>query len=688
MIIRLSLVALCALASCGQVIESNVPVAPPGWAALERKLMGEMSEAAIRFAERYTRSGGTLIWKTSGGASADDPPESFYNFPLLYALGGDERLRELSFRLWNGTTRQLEYDFHSVHREFATATDWFHHGEGLMYFYFLGLADPTDHETVARARRFAGLYMNEDPAAPNYDPKLKLIRSPHNGSLGPRFADPKKAAPWSYADWMRTYGLPVEGLPGIEKVEDVKDREKAARMGVAMAERMRGDVAVNLAATSLGVNAYLYTGEQKYVDWVKEYAAAWLERTRANGGLTPDNIGLSGKIGEYNDGKWWSGNYGWQWPHGYYSVGQGVQIGAANAMLLSGGDTSWLELPRSNLDKLLAAGKKFNGTFLVPFKRKDRGWTDFQPIDKFFLAAVWFLSQDPADWDRIERYRKSMSVDWHVATRSPYPSGGKASLPEPREDCQNCDTEGLADWNIVTDLRNKEDRGHEGPWLRFLAGANPDYPEKILAMSYGQATWRMYKILHNVLQVSYAPHGVETIDPKLLDMTKVYEHHWQTVNPVTCEALVQLMLGAPQPLYNGGMLHATLRYFDPERQRPGLPPDVAALVTKVEAGRAVVQLINMSMFEARRVIVQGGMFGEHQFTAVKYQRRTDQDPTQPNNEARPAPALADETATVNGKFFEVRLPAGTGLTLEMGMKRFANRPSYAFPWHGDRIPIR
>jgi len=32
---------------------------------------------------------------------------------------------------------------------------------------------------------------------------------------------------------------------------------------------------------------------------------------------------------------------------------------------------------------------------------------------------------------------------------------------------------------------------------------------------------------------------------------------------------VQLVLGGPQIMYNGGLLHATLRYFDPARQRPG-----------------------------------------------------------------------------------------------------------------------
>ena len=35
-------------------------------------------------------------------------------------------------------------------------------------------------------RRFAGFYMNEDPEAPNYDSKLKLIPSLFNGSRGPK----------------------------------------------------------------------------------------------------------------------------------------------------------------------------------------------------------------------------------------------------------------------------------------------------------------------------------------------------------------------------------------------------------------------------------------------------------------------------------------------------------------------
>ena len=63
--------------------------------------------------------------------------------------------------------------------------DQFHQAESDIYFYLLCTADPNRPEHLERARRFAGLYMNEDPEALNYDPRHKIIRSPHNGSDGP-----------------------------------------------------------------------------------------------------------------------------------------------------------------------------------------------------------------------------------------------------------------------------------------------------------------------------------------------------------------------------------------------------------------------------------------------------------------------------------------------------------------------
>jgi hypothetical protein len=656
---------------------------------MERQLLDTMSEAALRYADRYTRSGGTLIWKTTGGASPDDLPEAFYNFPLLYALGGDERLKDLSFHLWSATARQLTYDFPVFHREFPKHADWMHLGEGLLFFYFLPLADPTDHETVARAKRFAGLYMDEEPEAPNYDPEHKIIRSPHTGSLGPRYGSLDDARPYGWSKGMSVYGLPLQDIEGLDNIEDLKVEENAIKMGRAMAERMRrGDTPPNLAATSLAANAYLFTGEQKYAEWIKEYTGAWLERTRANNGISPDNVGLSGKVGEYHDGKWWGGNYGWQWPHGFLTLGMPFLISSSNAMLVTQGDADYLELVRSNVDQLIANGKNYNGSFLVPYKYGDRGWFSFRPLARTYPVSLWYLSMQDADWQRIEKLRQASTVDWHIATKSTYPSNGYATLPEPMGDCEGCDIGGLHDWNRVADIRSKTDSGHDGPWVRFLAGANPDYPQRILRQAYGQVNYRMKMIREDVLLLEYDPRGTEEIDPPRVDLKNVHEHHWMTVNPVTTEALIQLTLGAPQIQYNGGLLHARVRYFDADARRPGLPPDVAALVTRVSADRTGLELVNLSPFDTRRVIIQGGMFGEHRFDRVTFRKRTDKDPIQPDFFARGEPELTAETVDVNRKFFQIELPPGTGQTLEIETKRFANKPTYAFPWHGDKIPIR
>ena len=42
---------------------------------------------------------------------------------------------------------------------------------------------------------------------------------------------------------------------------------------------------------------------------------------------------------------------------------------------------------------------------------------------------------------------------------------------------------------------------------------------------------------------------------------------------------------------------------------------------------------------------------------------------------------------VDAKFFAVELPPSRTIRLEIGLRRFANSPSYAFPWHGDKIPV-
>lgn len=162
---------------------------------------------------------------------------------------------------------------------------------------------------------------------------------------------------YGWYPYMAPYGLPYEDVDGITYYDDLRDPELARRMGEIMQERMgKGDAATNLIVTSLIANAYLLTGDDKYRQWITEYIGAWIERSRQNGGLLPDNVGLSGQVGEYINGKWYGGLYGWSWPHGYYNVCMAALVGGGNAFLLDG-DRAYLDLPRSQIDAIHALGE-------------------------------------------------------------------------------------------------------------------------------------------------------------------------------------------------------------------------------------------------------------------------------------------------------------------------------------------
>ena len=78
----------------------------------------------------------------------------------------------------------------------------------------------------------------------------------------------------------------------------------------------------------------------------------------------------------------------------------------------------------------------------------------------------------------------------------------------------------------------------------------------------------------------------------------------------------------------------------------------------------------MNVHTCRDVLVQAGSFGEHQFGKVEV-------------------IGSEETpAQVDGKTFQVCLLPGTEIDLRLSMRLFCNKPTYAFPWHGDRIPFR
>src|SRR5690349_15099426 len=127
------------------IIRASVPsVKTPAWAVWQRKLIKTMSQSVYPFLAKYTREDGTLIWRVHHDDSyptrdgADDFYESFYNWALLYLLGGGDHLLELAHREWDAVTQQLT-ELGLVHKEYERGYDQFHQGESYIYFYFLCL---------------------------------------------------------------------------------------------------------------------------------------------------------------------------------------------------------------------------------------------------------------------------------------------------------------------------------------------------------------------------------------------------------------------------------------------------------------------------------------------------------------------------------------------------------------------
>jgi hypothetical protein len=107
-----------------------------------------------------------------------------------------------------------------------------------------------------------------------------------------------------------------------------------------------------------------------------------------------------------------------------------------------------------------------------------------------------------------------------------------------------------------------------------------------------------------------------------------------------------------------------VRYFDPDRQRAGLPDDVAALVDRLTDKETGITLVNISPLATRTVTLQGGAYGEHRFADV---------------------TLNGEKTRINSSTFTVELAPCSGAHLVLTTKRYVNAPTMSFPWKGGRL---
>ena len=578
------------VSSRSTLITIDTPMAPPTWARLERQLLADYTPACVEFYRKYYDDRGYVQCVVRWGAD-DGPDDAFENFagwPELHALGGGDEILELYLRGHDGMIRQYT-DAKTVdvpagrdgmyYKEFATQSDWMHHGEALRVFNRMGLSVPDDPTYRQRVRRFAGLYMGEDAEAPNYDARHRLIRSLINGSRGPLL---RKATP---TDWV---GDPID-------IENFRAGHSERNFGEMLAHYAEygdvvGDSFLNLVATTLPTDAYLTTGDAKYKKWIVEYMDAWIDRMKENGWIIPSFVDLDGKIGGPG-GAWWGNAYGWGFSPINPVTGRRENrnrvpralVGFNNALWVTG-QQKYVDAWRRMIDAVNTNGRMVDGRMQYPTMFGPDGWYGWQ-AQPWNIGAleVWYWSMRPGDLARVPK----------------------------------------------------------DPWIAYLQGQNPKYPETALQADVNTIQARLTAMRRD-----------QTTAPQRL------ADNMMDFNPAAVDALIRLTLGGLPPGRDGGLLNARLRYFDPARHRAGLPEDVGALVSEMTDTRTVVTLVNLHKTTPRVVIVQGGAYGEHRIDEVR---------------------ANGKAARVNSRSFAVQLAPGAGATLTLEMRRYSEQPTQRLP---------
>jgi hypothetical protein len=237
------------------------------------------------------------------------------------------------------------------------------------------------------------------------------------------------------------------------------------------------------------------------------------------------------------------------------------------------------------------------------------GWFDYKPMPIKLLPHLYHASMSDEDRQMMEQLR-----DGDVGR----------------------------DWGEVRQIYAIA--GGDSAFFHYHTGQFPDWPEKQMQVDLAQAEEALERV------------KAETRTPE-----QMIADNSGIPNPVSTESLTQMMLGAPGTVYNGGLLRATVRYFDADSRRSGLPEDVSALVDQLGPDVVGFQLVNLNRSESRRVLVQAGAFGEHRFTSATHE---------------------GNTVPVDSQYLKVTLPPSGSIQVQCGLDRFANRPSYALPWHG------
>ncbi|WP_420144313.1 hypothetical protein [Sphingobium sp.] len=541
-------------------IVADKAMAAPVWATMQRQLLDANAAACAAFYAAYVDKRDRLKVFERWGANdgPDDAAEATNDWFILHALGGDDHIRTLAGRFWEGHLKQFTAARTKdvpiarqgmYHREFPVQMDWQHNAEGLTSFNVMGLSSPRDVKLLARTKRYADFYNGRDPDVRNYDPARRMMRSLLNGSRGPML---RQATP---LDWA---GDPFDPRPfhmehGETSYQETLDHY--AEYGDVV-----GDNPLNLQATTLGLNAYALGGGDRFRVWALDYLSAWAERAEKNGGLLPSHVRPDGTVGE----DWWKGVYGWGFSPVVPQTGERENrnrvprsITAFMGGLLMSGDMGFIDLWRRQTARINDASKKIDGVLSAPSMYDADGWYGWKP----------------------GAYRANCFEIWYMSQRA-------------------------------------EDRGIAGddPWIAFLEGRNADYPVQALGADMARVAERVKARESDITTpqtrladwpIDINPASVKSLVQLMTGGLHIARPPWSKTSP-------------PQ---GGVPLHCRLRYFDPVARRAGVPADVAALVGRMADRETQVTLVNLGKV-ARTVTVQGGAYAEHRIDAVTMDGRT------------------------------------------------------------------
>ena len=132
------------------------------------------------------------------------------------------------------------------------------------------------------------------------------------------------------------------------------------------------------------------------------------------------------------------------------------------------------------------------------------------------------------------------------------------------------------------------------PWFQFVNGHLPNYPIDILKANIELIKIQLRKMRSNTGN----PRNWDSYDPATADEVVGLDlrvpgyniHAWQEFNPVYFEGLGQMVFGGPMHISHGGLQHGKVRFYDGQKQRPGLPSGAAVIVDAISADSISMQV--------------------------------------------------------------------------------------------------